>query len=80
MPAPVGLPRVLGAAAASAAGDDTTDRAQLHPRIVGGLAGAVYSPAVLRLREQRMEPPCVMRPEAWVDCAIAILTTLDACH
>jgi hypothetical protein len=31
VPAAVGLPGVLGAAAARAAGDDTTDRAQLHP-------------------------------------------------
>jgi hypothetical protein len=41
---------VLGTAAPRAAGDDTTDRAQLHPRIVDGLAGAVHSPGVLRLR------------------------------
>ena len=47
--AAVGLPSVLGATATSAAGDDTTDRAQLHSRIVDGLAGGVYSPAVLRL-------------------------------
>ncbi len=52
VPAAVGLPRVLEAATARAAGDDTTDRAQLHPRIVDGVAGAVYSPAVLRLRDQ----------------------------
>jgi hypothetical protein len=52
VPAPVGLPGVLGAATTSAAGDDTTDRAQLHPQIVRRLAGAVYSPAVLRLRGQ----------------------------
>ena len=52
VPAAVGLAGVLGAATTRAAGDDTTDRAQLHPRIVGGLAGAVYSPAVLRLRDQ----------------------------
>ena len=51
VPAAVGLPGVLGAAATRAAGDDTTDRAQLHPQIVGGVAGAVYSPAVLRLRD-----------------------------
>ena len=49
VPAAVGLPGVLGAATTRAAGDDTTDRAQLHPRIVGGLAGAVYPPVVLRL-------------------------------
>ena len=35
----VGLAGVLGAATASAAGDDTADRAQLHPRIVDGVAG-----------------------------------------
>ena len=49
VPAAVGLAGVLGAAATRAAGDDTADRAQLHPQIVGGLAGAVYSPAVLGL-------------------------------
>jgi hypothetical protein len=49
VPAAVGLAGVLGAAATRAAGDDTTDRAQLHPRIVAGVAGAVYSPPVLRL-------------------------------
>ncbi len=49
--AAVRLPGVLGAAATRAAGDDTTDRAQLHPRIVDGVAGTVYSPAVLRLRD-----------------------------
>ena len=47
VPAAVGLPSMLGAAATRAAGDDTADRAQLHPRIVGGVGGAVYSPAVL---------------------------------
>ena len=52
VPAAVGLAGVLGAAATRAAGDDTTDRAQLHPQIVGGLAGAVYSPAVLGVRGQ----------------------------
>jgi hypothetical protein len=46
---------MLSAAATRAAGDDTTDRAQLHPRIVGGLAGAVYSLGVLRLRVQPAE-------------------------
>ena len=50
VPAAVGLPGVVSAATTRAAGDDTTDRAQLHPPIVGGAAGAVYSPAVLRLR------------------------------
>jgi hypothetical protein len=49
VPAAIGLAGVLGAAATRAAGDDTADRAQLHPRIVGGDAGAVYSPAVLVL-------------------------------
>ena len=52
VPAAVGLAGVIGAAATNAAGDDTTDRAQLHPQIVRRLAGAVYSPAVLRLRGQ----------------------------
>jgi hypothetical protein len=51
VPAAVGLAGVLGTAATRAAGDDTTDRAQLHPRIVGGLGRGVYSPAVLRLRD-----------------------------
>ena len=57
VPAAVGLAGVLRAAATSAAGDDTTDRAQLHPRIVGGVAGPVYSPAVLRLRDHGDERP-----------------------
>ncbi len=55
VPAAIGLPGVLGAATTRAAGDDTTDRAQLHPRIVDGVAAAVYSPAVLRLRDQPRE-------------------------
>jgi hypothetical protein len=38
---------VLGAATARPAGDDAADRAQLHPQIVGGVVGAVYSLAVL---------------------------------
>jgi hypothetical protein len=42
VPAAVGLPSVVGAAAARAAGDDTTDRAQLHrwhrPLVVPQLA------------------------------------------
>ncbi len=42
VPAAVGLPSVVGAAAARAAGDDTTDRAQLHrrhrPRVVPQVA------------------------------------------
>lgn len=50
VPAPVGQAAVLGAATTSAAGDDTAERAQLHPRIVGGLADVVYTPAVLGLR------------------------------
>jgi len=41
--AAVGLPGVVSAAATRAAGDDTADRAQLHPRIVDGVGGAVYS-------------------------------------
>jgi hypothetical protein len=48
VPAAVGLAGVRGAAASSAAGDDTTDRAELHPRIVGGVAGGVHTLAVLR--------------------------------
>jgi len=47
VPAAIGLASVLGAAATNAAGDDTADRAQRHARIVGGRAGAVYSPGVL---------------------------------
>ena len=53
--AAVGLAGVLGAATTRAARDDTTDRAQLHPRIVVGAAGAVYSLGVLRLRDQPSE-------------------------
>jgi hypothetical protein len=60
VPAAVGLAGVLGTATTRAAGDDTTDRAQLHPRIVGGRAGAVYSPVVLPLRG-RDRP----NPQAW---------------
>jgi hypothetical protein len=45
--------RMLAAASSRSARDDATDRAELHPRIVGGLAGAVYSLAVLRLRDSR---------------------------
>ena len=41
---------MLAAASSRAAGDDTADRAELHLQIVGGQAGEVYSPAVLRLR------------------------------
>jgi hypothetical protein len=44
--------RMLAAASSRSAGDDTTHRAQLHLPIVGGLGGAVYSPAVLRLQDQ----------------------------
>jgi hypothetical protein len=51
VPAAVGLPGVLAAAASRAAGDDTTDRAQLHPRIVGRMARPVYPLEVLRLRD-----------------------------
>jgi hypothetical protein len=57
VPAAVGLPRVVGAAATRAAGDDTTDRAQLHPRIVDRVAGAVYPPPVLRLRDKGRSRP-----------------------
>lgn len=42
-------PRVLAAPTLLSAGDDAADRAELHPRIVDGQAGGVYSPAVLRL-------------------------------
>ena len=52
VPTAVGLPRVLGAATTSAAGDDAADRAQLHPQIVGGLGDLVYSLGVLGLRGQ----------------------------
>jgi hypothetical protein len=51
VPAAVGLAGVLGATTTRAAGDDATDRAQLHTRIVGRRSGAVYSPAVLRPRD-----------------------------
>ena len=57
VPAAVGLAGVVGAATTRAAGDDTADRAQLHPRIVGGWGGAVYSPAVLRLRDHGVPNP-----------------------
>ena len=57
VPAAVGLPGVLGAAATRAAGDDTTDRAQLHPWMVYGVDDEVYSPAVLRLREHGSPNP-----------------------
>ena len=49
VPAAVGPPGVLRAAATRAAGDDTTDRAQLHPRILDWVAGEVYSLVVLHL-------------------------------
>jgi hypothetical protein len=55
VPAAAGLAGVLGAATARAAGDDTADRAQLHPHIVGWVAGEVYSLVVLRLRDQPSE-------------------------
>jgi hypothetical protein len=51
--AAAGLPGVLRAATPRAAGDDTADRAQLHRRIVDGLACRVYSLGVLRLRGHR---------------------------
>ena len=44
--------RMLGAAATRAAGDDTADRAELHAWMVYGVDDEVYSPAVLRLRDQ----------------------------
>jgi hypothetical protein len=68
VPAAVGLPCVIGAAAARAAaraaGDDTTDGAELHPRIVDGLAGVVYSLAVLRLRDHGGRR-CRVRAATW---------------
>lgn len=39
VPATVGVSGVLGTSTIRAAGDHTTDRAQLHPRIVGGMGG-----------------------------------------
>jgi hypothetical protein len=59
VPAPVGLPGVVGAAATRVAGDDATDRAGLHGLIVGGLAGAVYPLAVVGAGDQ----PTGARPE-----------------
>ena len=50
--AAVRLSGVLDAATTRAAGDDTADRAELHPRSVGSTGVVVYSPAVLRLRGQ----------------------------
>ena len=47
VPAVVGLAGVLGTAATRAAGDDTADRAQLHPQIVDGVGRRVYSLVVL---------------------------------
>ena len=55
VPAAVGLAGVLRAATASAAGNDTADRAQLHPQIVDGAADAVYSLAVLGLRDHGLK-------------------------
>jgi hypothetical protein len=68
VPAAVGLPSVLGAATARAAGDDPADRAQLHPRIVGGVAGAVYSLRVLRPddHDSCRGLPVGRRTETWV--------------
>jgi hypothetical protein len=60
VPAAVGLAGVLGAAATRAAGDHTADRAQLHVRIVGWAAGAVYPLAVLCLRVQGTRTPVVL--------------------
>jgi len=65
VPAAIGLPGVFSTAATRAASDDTADRAQLHLRIVGGVAGAVYSLAVLRPQDHgsdcrtRAELSCV---------------------
>ncbi len=52
VPAAVGRSGVLGAAVTREAGDDATDGAELHPRIVGPVGLSVYSPRVLRLRDQ----------------------------
>jgi len=49
--------RMLAAASSRSARDDTADRAQLHPRIVDGPGGAVYSPTVLRLRDHGVPNP-----------------------
>jgi hypothetical protein len=68
VPAPVGQAGVLGTAATSAAGDDTTDRAQLHPRIVGGLAGGVYSLRVLGLRSDGS--PTADVSDAWAPASL----------
>jgi hypothetical protein len=55
--------RMLAAASSRSARDDTADRAQLHPRIVDGVVGAVYSPAVLRLRGSPLSAAlAVLRP------------------
>jgi hypothetical protein len=59
---------MLTAASSRSAGDDTADRAQLHPRIVDGATGAVYSPPVLHLRDhgRRSESPGARRQRAQV--------------
>ena len=59
VPAAVGLPGVLGTAATRSAGDDTADRAQLHPRIVDAAGGAVYAPAVLHRRDRPSTDPAI---------------------
>src|SRR3970040_2293369 len=53
--ATVRLPGVLEAAATRAAGDDTADHTELHHWMVHGVDDEVYSPAVLRLRDQPAE-------------------------
>ncbi len=61
VPAPVGLARVHRAATAGAARQDAADRAQLHPQIVCGVAGVVYSLGVLRLwglKHHPVAPTC----------------------
>jgi hypothetical protein len=62
VPAAVGLAGVLGAATTRAAGGNTTDRAQLHPRIVDAVPRAVYSLAVLGVRG-RPHGSSVRRPQ-----------------
>jgi hypothetical protein len=59
VPAAVGLPSMVSAAATRAAGDDTTDRAELHPRIVGGEDAGVYPLGVLGLRASRHDRGCL---------------------
>jgi hypothetical protein len=57
VPAAVGLTSVLAAAATRAAGDDTADRAQLHPEIVRRVAVAVDTLGVLGVEARRTRRP-----------------------